>query len=396
MEKLFEKYFRKVDQVQLQFSRYLHAQIDWSNRLIGIKGARGTGKTTLLLQYAKQHLPSGNQTLYVSLDDLFFTQNNLTSFADNFAKQGGKHLILDEVHRYHNWSAEIKNIYDDHPTLQIIFTGSSILELHKAKGDLSRRAVMYELTGLSFREFVNLVTGLSLQPIQLSDLIQHHTEFAREVLKAIRPLEHFKEYFTTGYYPYFLENKPSYAQKLAETIDLAMNTDLPANSEISYASIEKLKQLLYILAQSVPFQPNVSKLAERIGVSRNTLVLFFKYLEDLRIIKRVFASTQGIGLLQKPDKILMHHPNLQFALSDVDANIGSGRESFFVNQAGYQNEVNYTRQGDFYINGFTYEIGGRNKNFKQIQNIENAYIVADDLEIGINNKLPLWAFGFLY
>jgi predicted AAA+ superfamily ATPase len=280
--------------------------------------------------------------------------------------------------------------------LQVIFTGSSILQLHKAKGDLSRRAVMYELTGLSFREFINLSTGSALPPIPLNDLIKHHNEFARETIKAVRPLEHFKEYLTTGYYPYFLENKPSYTQKLVETIDLAMNTDLPANSDVSYASIEKLKQLLYIIAQSVPFQPNVSKLAERVGVSRNTLVMFFQYLEDLRIVKRIFASTQGIGLLQKPDKILMHHPNLQFALADVDANIGSSRESFFVNQAGYQNEVNFTKQGDFLVNGITYEIGGRNKNFRQIQNIPDALIVADDLEIGVNNRLPLWAFGFLY
>ncbi len=230
----------------------------------------------------------------------------------------------------------------------------------------------------------------------MNDLLLHHNEFAREVIKAVRPLEYFKEYLTSGYYPYFLENKPSYLQKLAETIDLALNTDLPSNSEVTYASIEKLKQLLYIIAQSVPFQPNVSKLAERIGVSRNTLVLFFRYLEDLRIIKRVFSSTRGIGLLQKPDKILMHHPNLHYALADVNANIGSSRESFFVNQTGYQNDVYYTKQGDFVVNGITYEVGGRNKNSRQILNIENAYIVSDDLEIGINNKLPLWIFGFLY
>jgi uncharacterized protein len=396
MEKLFEKYFRKVDQVQLQFSRYLLSRIDWSNRLIGIKGARGTGKTTLLLQYAKQHLPAGNQTLYVSLDDLYFTEHKLPDFTDDFVKQGGKHLLLDEVHRYPNWSVQIKNIYDDHPGLQVIFTGSSILQLHKAKGDLSRRTVMHELTGLSFREYINLSTGMTLPTIPLIDLVLHHNEFAREIAKAVRPLEYFKEYLTSGYYPYFLENKPSYPQKLAEAIDLALSTDLPSNSEISYASIEKLKQLLYIIAQSVPFQPNVSKLAERIGVSRNTLVLFFRYLEDLRIIKRIFSSTRGIGLLQKPDKILMHHPNLQYALADVNANIGSSRESFFVNQIGYLNDVFYTKQGDFLINGITYEVGGRNKTSRQILNVENAYIVADDLEIGINNKLPLWIFGFLY
>jgi predicted AAA+ superfamily ATPase len=396
MEKLFEKYFRKIDQVELHFTRYLLSGIDWSNRLIGIKGARGAGKTTLLLQYARQHLPAGNQTLYVSLDNLYFTEHNLPDFADDFVKQGGKYLLLDEVHRYPNWSVQIKNIYDDHPGLQVIFTGSSILQLQKAKGDLSRRAVMYELAGLSFREFINLSAGVTLPSISLDDLALHHNEFAREVVKVVRPLEYFKDYLSNGYYPYYLENRPSYPEKLAETINLALNTDLPSSTEVSYASIEKLKQLLYIIAQSVPFQPNVSKLAERIGVTRNTLVLFFKYLEELRIVKRIFSSTQGIGLLQKPDKILMHHPNLQYALADAHANVGSIRESFFVNQTGYQHDVSYTKQGDFLVNGLTYEVGGRNKNSRQIQHIENACIVADDLEIGINNKLPLWIFGFLY
>jgi predicted AAA+ superfamily ATPase len=396
MEKLFEKYFRKVDQVELKLTRHLLSEIDWSNRLIGIKGARGAGKTTLLLQYAKQYLPAGNQTLYVSLDDFYFSDHNLPDLADDFAKQGGKFLLLDEVHRYPEWSVQIKNIYDDHAGLQVIFTGSSILQLQKAKGDLSRRAVMYELTGLSFREFVNLSANVSLPAISLGDLLNHHNEIARETVKIIHPLEYFREYLMSGYYPYFLENRLSYLLKLAETIDLAMNTDLPSNSEISYASIEKLKQLLYIIAQSVPFQPNVSKLAERIGVSRNSLIQFFGYLEDLRIIKRIFSSTQGIGQLQKPDKILMHHPNLHYALADINTNTGSGRESFFVNQTSLRHTVNYAKQGDFIIDGQMFEIGGRNKTLRQIKHVENGYIVADDLEIGINNKLPLWIFGFLY
>lgn len=396
MEKLFEKYYRKADQVKTDFSRYLMARIDWSNRLIGIKGARGSGKTTLLLQYIRQHLPVDHRTLYVSLDDLYFTQNNLAGFADAFVKQGGKYLLLDEVHRYHNWSAEIKNIYDDHPDLQVVFTGSSILQIHQAKADLSRRTVMYELTGLSYREYLNLTARLTLPVISWDELPLKHNEFAREVTKQLRPLESFKEYMITGYYPYFLENKPAYLQKLAETIDLAMNTDLPATFEISYASIEKLKLLLYIIAQSVPFQPNVSKLSERIGVSRNTLVLFFAYLEELRVIRRIFASTQGIGLLQKPDKILLHHPNLQFALADADADKGSSRESFFVNQVGYQHEVSYSKSGDFNVDDRVFEIGGRNKSTRQIRGIEDAYIVHDDLEIGTGKHIPLWIFGFLY
>jgi predicted AAA+ superfamily ATPase len=396
MEKLFEKYFRKVDQADVKFTRHLLSEIDWRDRLIGIKGARGTGKTTLLLQYAKQYLPAGNQTLYVSLDDLYFTEHHLSDLVDDFVKQGGKFLLLDEVHRYSDWSVQIKNIYDDHSGLQVIFTGSSILQLQKAKGDLSRRAVMYELTGLSFREFVNLSANKALPVIAWDDLLIHHTEIARETVKILHPLEYFREYLMSGYYPYFLENKSSYLQKLTETIDLALTTDLPSNTEISYTSIEKLKQLLYIISQSVPFQPNVSKLAERIGVSRNTLIQFFSYLEDLRIIKRVFSSTQGIGLLQKPDKILIHHPNLQVALAEENSNIGSIRESYFVNQTSFRHQVNYAKQGDFLIEGRTFEIGGKNKKIRQIRQVDNGYIVADDLEIGINNRMPLWIFGFLY
>lgn len=396
MEKLFEKFFRKADQTPVGFTRYLMDTVDWSNRLIGIKGARGAGKTTLLLQYARLHLPANHQTLYVSLDDLYFKENHLTHLTDAFMRQGGKYLLLDEVHRHHNWSEELKNIYDDHPDLQIIFTGSSILHLEKAKGDLSRRAVMYELAGLSYREFLNLKSDLSLPKIDLNSLPEKHTEFARMVMKKIRPLEFFQEYLATGYYPYFLENKPAYLQKLAETVDLSMNTDLPASFDISYSSIEKLKQLLFILSQSVPFQPNVSKLSERIGVSRNTLVMFFKYLEDLRIIKRIFTSTSGISSLQKPDKILMHHPNLQYALANEDAEKGSVRESFFVNQVGYGRKIGYSKIGDFVVGDMVFEIGGRKKTGRQIQGVPDSYIVADDMEIGIKNKLPLWLFGFLY
>jgi uncharacterized protein len=397
MEKLFEKSFRKTDGVPLGFQRYLMTSLSPDNRMIGVKGARGTGKTTMLLQYARMHLPVNTQTLYLSLDDFYFTENKLQTVADNFVKQGGKYLLIDEVHRYPGWSLALKNLYDDHTALHIVFTGSSILHLSEAPADLSRRAVMFELPGLSFREYLNLNTACTFEAYSLSDILTKHNEIARQIVQIVRPYEYFSEYLQSGYYPYFLENTETYLQKLAETINLALTYDLPAGFDISFASIDKLRQLIYIIAQSVPFQPNISKLSERIGVGRNTLIAFFKYLEDLRVIRRLYSAVHGIGALQKPDKILMHHPNLQFALVGSEANKGSLRESFFVNQLTNQHLVNFSKDGDFEVDAtHVFEVGGRKKSTKQIRHLPDSYVVADDLEIGSGNKIPLWLFGFLY
>lgn len=396
MEGLFEKSYQKLLRVPTQFKRYLADEIDWSSRLIGIKGARGAGKTTLMLQYAKLHLPQGKETLYTSLDSLYFTDHTLVDLADQFVMQGGKFLLLDEVHRYANWSQEIKNIYDDQPDLKIIFTGSSIMHLNKAKGDLSRRAVMYELAGLSFREYLNFTQGITLKAINFNDLMSKHTLIAMDMVATMRPYEHFDNYLKYGHYPYFLENTGLYPQKLAETISLAINIDLPASHDISYKSIEKIRLLLHIIAESVPFKPNISKLSERIDLSRNNLVLYIKYLEDMRIIRGLYLDTKGIGLLQKPEKIYLHHPNLQYALANEQSNIGNMRESFFINQVSKLGPVTYTAEGDFAFKTYTFEIGGKNKTNKQVKHIENSFVAADEIEIGHNNKIPLWMFGFLY
>lgn len=396
MENLFEKSYQKLGRVPVRYKRYLLDEIDWSSRLIGIKGARGAGKTTLMLQYAKMNLPIGKETLYVSLDTLYFTNNTLVDLADQFVKRGGKYLLLDEVHRYSNWSQEIKNIYDDQADLQIIFTGSSIMHLNKAKGDLSRRAVMYELAGLSFREYLNFAHDYSFQPVSFEQLIAEHTALATEILEQIRPLEYFGDYLHYGHYPYFLENVKLYPQKLAETISLALSIDLPAFHDLGYKSIEKIRLLLHIIAESVPFKPNISKLSERIDISRNTLVLYIKYLEEMRIIRNLYPDVKGIGLLQKPEKIYLHHPNLQFALAENQSNIGNVRESFFINQLSKIGRVNYAEDGDFAYGNFTFEVGGRNKTNKQVRHLEHSFVVADGIEIGHEHKIPLWLFGFLY
>ncbi|MGV8879301.1 MAG: ATP-binding protein [Sphingobacteriaceae bacterium] len=397
MDKLFEKYYQKLDAISLNFQRSLLDNIDWSNRFIGIKGARGAGKTTLLFQYIHKHnLPKNNQTLYVSLDDLYFTENKLVNLADRFVKEGGKYLLLDEVHRYPNWSAELKNIYDDHAGLNLVFTGSSLIHIEKAKGDLSRRAVMYELFGLSFREFLHFRQGVHFDKIELDELLTNHVSIARKIVKEIKPLAYFKDYLQLGHYPYFLENEKAYAQKLAETIALALSTDLPAAYDLNYGSIEKIRLLLHILADSVPFKPNISKLSERIGITRNTLLEFLKYLEEMRIVRRLYASTHGIGILQKPEKLYLYHPNLHYALSYQSSDIGNIRESFFISQVSPIHLVTYATDGDFKLGKHTFEVGGKGKTDKQIKSIDDAFVAADNIEIGHNNKIPLWLFGFLY
>jgi predicted AAA+ superfamily ATPase len=396
LEDLFEKYYRKLDQTTVSFQRSLTHDIDWTNRLIGIKGARGAGKTTLLLQHARQDLPGDGKTLYASLDDLYFTENRLFDLADSFRKQGGQYLLLDEVHRYGNWSQELKNIYDDFADLRIIFTGSSIIHLDRAKGDLSRRALLYELPGLSFREFLQVTTGNTFSNITLEQLLADHVEIARTVTDKLRPLEHFKKYLQYGYYPYFLENEKAYLQKLAETISLALTSDLPAIHPVSYATIEKIRLLLRIIAESVPFKPNIAKLSENTGVTRSSVSTFIRYLEDMRIIRGLYAAGDGMTLLQKPEKIYLHHPNLIFSLSSNRADTGNIRETFFINQGSAAMPVAYAEEGDFIIDKHTFEVGGRSKKRRQIKHLENAYIAADDIEIGQQQRIPLWLFGFFY
>lgn len=396
MEKLVQKYYQKLGRTQTLKVRSLMEEIDWTNRFIGIKGARGAGKTTLLFQYIiLKELPT-KQTLYISLDDLYFTENTLYNLAEQFVNEGGEYLLVDEVHRYGNWSSELKNIYDDMPDLQVVFTGSSLIHIEKAGGDLSRRAVIYELAGLSFREFLHFDGHLCHDKISLDDILNHHVDISREIVSKIKPLANFKEYLRYGYFPYFLENKDAYLQKLTETLLLALSTDLPPTYNLSYASIEKIKQLLYIMAESVPFKPNISKLSERIGVSRNSLLDFLRYLEDLRIVKRLYAETKGIGLLQKPEKLYLYHSNISFALNAAQADIGSIRESFFISHLSLEYPLAYSAEGDFRVGKNVFEVGGKSKSQKQIRGLANAYIAADNIEIGFKNKIPLWLFGFVY
>ncbi|MCF6294727.1 MAG: AAA family ATPase [Flavobacteriaceae bacterium] len=378
--------------------RYLLTQIDWSNRLIGIKGARGTGKTTLLLQRIKFKLPKEAEPLYVSLDNLYFLENTLVSLAKEFVLRGGTHLFLDEVHKYPQWSRELKLIYDQFPNLNTIFTSSSILEIYKGESDLSRRAVSYHLKELSFREFLFFDKGLELPKWKLADLLNNHKDIARQIVAATgTPIKDFENYLNYGAYPYFLENKTSYFQKLIQTINLILEVDLNAVENMAYEDSRKIKKLLVAIAQSAPFTPNISKLSERLGMSRGFLLNAIKLLNRADLVMELFKPTKGIGALTKPEKLYLNNSNLVYVLGKQNTEVGTLRETFFANQMKNLHDIHLAEKGDFIIDRkYTFEIGGKGKSTKQIKDINNSFVVRDDMEVGSLNIIPLYLFGFLY
>lgn len=397
MEKLIQKFYEKYAFTQTSIVRDFIHKIDWTNRFIGIKGSRGIGKTTLILQYLKLNYTPDNSVLYVSLDDLYFTENTLYNLSDLFYKRGGKLLAIDEVHRYENWAIELKNIYDDMPNLKIIFTGSSLLHLQKAKADLSRRAVMYEMQGLSFREYLHFETGHVFPIFKLNDLLDNHVPKAIEIVRSLKPLEHFGDYLNRGYYPFYRENIQSFHQKLSEIVLTVLEVDIPQFASIQTSNIIYLKKLLKIISGSVPFKPNMNALSIRTGISLNTMKNYIHLLHDAQLLQLLYVEEKGINSLNKPEKIYLNNTNLMYNQQYENANIGSVRETFFNNQIHAIYKTNASKDADFLVsNKYTFEIGGKNKNMIQIKDVNDSYIVKDDIEIGSNNIIPLWMFGFLY
>ncbi len=397
METLFEKHQQKIAATQLTFVRSFMDKVDWDERLVGIKGARGIGKTTLLLQHIKQNWKFSREALFVSLDNIWFSENRLVDLADRFVKQGGTHLFLDEVHKYPNWAQELKNIYDDLPTLHIVFTSSSLLEILNSKADLSRRAVMYAMQGLSFREFLNLTQGTNFPVVSFDDIITQHIDIAHNIVDQVKPLQFFDEYLKLGYYPFFREGKNKFHQKLEEVINLILEIELPQLRQVDVAYIIKLKQLLFIISESVPFIPNVTKLSERMGINRNTLLSYIHFLGEAELIHNIFKQTDGISRFQKPNKIFLNDSNINLALTPGKTEVGTLRETFFANQLKHEHQVTLPAKGDFLIDGkWLFEVGGQNKTGKQIANIPHSFIAADDIEFGTDRRIPLWLFGFGY
>jgi len=397
MEKLTQKFYEKYAYVQTKLIRDFSHKIDWSNRFIGIKGSRGVGKTTLILQYIKQNFVPDSSVLYVSLDDLYFTENKLYDLADRFHKKGGQLLAIDEVHRYENWAIELKNMYDDMPDLKIIFTGSSLLHLQQAKADLSRRAVMYEMPGLSFREYLLFETNQRFPILTLQDVLENHIEHAISIITQLKPLAHFENYLNHGYYPFYKENTQSFHQKLSEIVLTVLEVDIPQFASIQTSNIIYLKKLLKIISASVPFKPNMNALSVRTGISLNTMKNYIQWLNDAQLLQLLFVPEKGINSLNKPEKIYLNNSNLMYNQADENANIGNIRETFLYNQLNVNYKTNASKLSDFMVmDKYTLEVGGKNKTQKQIETIDHAFVVKDDIEIGSGNVIPLWLFGFLY
>jgi len=397
MEKLRKRHNNLIEETNVSFQRYLLKLLPWNERLVGIKGSRGIGKTTLLLQYIKQTYGLSTNALYISLDDLYFTENHLINFVEDFVGKGGEHLFIDEVHKYKNWSIELKNIYDTYSKLKIVFTGSSLLEILNSRSDLSRRALVYNMQGMSFREYLNFNFKKNLPKIDFQYLLENHIKIALEISKKTKPLKHFETYLKVGYFPFYEQNDIVYYKRLQEIINVIIEIELPLlrNTEISI--INKIKQLLYIISQTVPFKPNISALANKVKTTRKTILEYINYLNEANVFKIIHKDTFGIGLLQKPEKLFLENTNYMYAINNTNPNIGSLRETFFLNQLSESHTITYPENGDFLIdNTFLFEVGGKNKTKRQIKEIDKAFIAADNIELGYENKIPLWMFGFLY
>lgn len=374
----------------VNFKRYMFENIDWESRMFGLVGPRGVGKTVLFLQYIKENW-SKKKMFYVSADNSYFSNHTLIDLADEFSKEAGEHLFIDEVHKYENWSRELKQIYDTHPDMKISFTGSSVLEINKGEADLSRRAPIYKMQGLSFREYLVMFHGLNVPVLELKDIIENKP-FAIEGVS--HPLPLFKDYLQKGYYPFASDKQ--FDVIMNQTINLTMEVDIPQYANMNVSTARKLKKLLGIIAMSVPFKPIMDKISKMIGVSRNDIGDYFLYMENAGMISQVRDATGGIMALGKVEKVYLDNTNIANVLGEQATDIGNIRETFFFNQMRVKNKVFVSKTSDFEIDGITFEIGGKGKGKKQILSTPNSYVVKDDIEFGSGDIIPLWLFGLNY
>ncbi len=405
MQEIFNYSNSLIQKVNLDFKRHLFGEINWNSRLIEILGSRGVGKTTLMLQKAKTlNAVKPNQAIYLSLDDKLMYKNSIVDSAEEFVKYGVQYLFLDEVHKYppklkgYDWSAEIKNTYDRFPGLSIVYSGSSVLKIYKGQGDLSRRKSSYRLAGLSFREYLVLNGIINFKNLPLNDLIANHQDISNEITGKIKIIPHFKEYLRTGYFPFYNEDPSSYFDRMNSILNVIIETDIPAVSEITFETSLKLKKLLAVISSTVPYVPNLLNLRRELFVSdQRTLLKYLDFLEKAEVINVLSQKARGNKILQKPDKIYLGNTNYFYGLNMSGEEPGTIRETFFISQLNIRHELKLPSTGDFMVNdNYIFEIGGKNKSNQQIKDLKNAWLVLDDIENGIFNRLPLWLFGFLY
>ena len=391
-------YNRRLVETNCDYLRYLYSQIEWNERLIGIKGARGVGKTTMLLQHIKLTFPDVSKAFYVSLDHIWFSTHTLFELTEYLYTHGVTHLFLDEVHRYPNWITTIKNIYDSYPNLHIVFTGSSLLEIDSAEADLSRRLRTYHLEGLSFREYLAINHVANLETLTFEDVLTHHQQIASGICSKLKILPYFERYVQQGFYPFFLEttSTASYYERIQNVVTTVIENDIPAVENIEYETLQKAKRLLVLLAQMKPFTPNISSLCDALATTRNQLIRLLSLLNRAALLRLLYIERKDLKALGKPEKILFNNPNLMQALA-LPADTGTIRESLFAAMLSQSHAVHYPKQGDLLVDSkYVFEVGGKNKGFSQIKDMPDSYVVADEIEIGFGNKIPLWLFCMLY
>lgn len=393
---LYQTSNRLINLVTTDYKRSLYTKINWSNRLIGIKGPKGVGKTTLILQHIKETYADRKEVLYVAMDNIWFATNTLEELVEYHYTHGGKAIFLDEIHKYKDWQASIKNIYDSYPDLKVVYTGSSILRLKVADRDLSRRLRSYSLYGLSFREFLEYKGVLKYPALPLEEILAGHTAICADITGRIKVLPEFEEYCQMGYFPYFKEDGDGFYERLKEAILQTIDSDIPAAANVEYATCQKLKKLLMILAAQVPFIPKMTELYQQLETNREQGLKLLSLLEDAQLIGTVSRKARAIKHLNSPDKMFLDNPNMLYALSG-QVEIGTVRETFFRRQLASTAELSLPEKGDFIVNDkYLFEVGGPKKTFEQIKDLPGSFIAADGLETGHGNKIPLWLFGFLY
>lgn len=397
MDILTYRYKKLLQETDTKIHRSLFSDIDWTQPLIGIKGQRGVGKTTMLLQRIKEVDPTGENSFYASLDNLWFADHSLIDFAEQMISKGVSHIYLDEVHKLPGWERQLKNIYDSYPELSVVFTSSSLLEIDHSIGDLSRRVSLYNLPGLSFREFL-IFEGIEAgDPLSLSDVLYSHESLAPSISAGIDVLPMFKAYMDKGFYPFYRKMRANdYHNRLQQIVSTVIESDIPAvEKKIEYETLLKAKRLVAIIAASLPYIPNISTLAGLMGTNRNQLLKLFDLLDRAAIIRQLFSNVHNPNSLAKPQKILLNNSSLMHALDNPK--IGASRESTFASLLSVNHNVGFAKDGDFIVDGrYLFEVGGKGKGFAQIRNIPDSFVVADDIEFGFENKIPLWIFGFLY
>ncbi len=396
IQPLLNVYHRKLAATDLRFKRYLYNEINWNVRLVGIKGARGVGKTTLLLQHIKDSFENVDDALYFSLDNLWFDNHRLEDLVEFLYTHGIVNLYIDEVHRYKNWTSLLKNFYDNYPDLKIVYTGSAMLAIDNSVADLSRRQSLYTLNGLSFREYLEYEDVITVPSVRLEDLLKGHIQIALDITSKVKVLKYFDLYLRSGYYPYYKEAGEDYLMRLSEVVRLVIDDDIPSVEEITYTTAQKIKKLLMVIAQNVPLEPNINKLASQLESSRDQTLKMLYWLDRAGLLWLLTEKQKDYKHLLGPKKVYLNNPNLMYALSG-SVSEGTMRETFFANQVGTVADLIMPKQGDFLADEtYLFDVGGSRKTFDQIADIPNGYLAIDDIEVGNGNRIPLWMFGLLY